>query len=164
MQRLADLPSADTSSGGWTQLVDTKSLACFTKPAEGKYLFMRASMELDIPAGHALDCFIPKIEEASWVPMLEKIEVLRNLGPDDKVVRYTMKLPWALRYIMSVPTCFELRNITRHDWPEPGQSAYASIPSEKTACGCARGQASVGQRQKMCEGVEELLRVPEKAC
>ena len=72
---------------GWDTAFYTESLAGYTMHDEHstESQHVRAVVELDLPAGDALACFLPTTEDAAaWVPMLEKVELVRDLLDDDK--------------------------------------------------------------------------------
>lgn len=53
---------------------------------------------------------------------------MKDWGPNDKVAKYKMDLPWALQYIMSMPDELMIRFISKKDWPEADSIAYAIVP------------------------------------
>ena len=70
-------------------------------------------------------------ESLEWNDKLSFIEVVGDYGPDDKIVELGMKLPWLIKYMMSVPDVLCMRMITRRDYPEPGMLSYIVVPFDR---------------------------------
>merc|ERR1719265_2617251 len=67
-------------------------------------------------------------ESAAWRDKMREVTLVKDYGPNDHVVQVTMSIPWAIKYIMSLPEEMSMRIVSRENWPEPGDYAYAILP------------------------------------
>lgn len=130
MDRINDLTTAASTADGWQEIVNTPGMVAFIK--EAPHLgstYCRFAMELDLPADLAYRMFIDVSPECiKWKDNVRSCEILRDLGPDDKIVKMIPAIPWAVRYVMSMPEEFIIRCVSKPNWPEPGNFAYVVVP------------------------------------
>ena len=67
-------------------------------------------------------------DRSEWQPEVNGAAMVEEYSPDDAIIRWNIKLNFALQYIMSIPETMCMRMITRKDWPEENSFAYAIIP------------------------------------
>jgi hypothetical protein len=90
---------------------------------------MRATLELDLSSDHALAMFLANDPESvKWREGVSEITVIKDWGPNDSVSRWKAEVPWAIKYMMSLPDYWTLRIISKKDDPEEGTHQYAIIP------------------------------------
>lgn len=80
---------------------------------------MRANIHLNLPPHLVLEMFT-NMGLMEWRPEIKAVELLKDWGPNDRVIRLTPDLPWAIKYIMSVPEQLTFRIIKKTDFPEVG--------------------------------------------
>eukprot|EP00747_Dinoflagellata_sp_TGD_P214077 gnl/TRDRNA2_/TRDRNA2_86970_c0_seq2.p1 gnl/TRDRNA2_/TRDRNA2_86970_c0~~gnl/TRDRNA2_/TRDRNA2_86970_c0_seq2.p1 ORF type:complete len:342 (+),score=66.98 gnl/TRDRNA2_/TRDRNA2_86970_c0_seq2:92-1117(+) len=130
MDRTADLRVAATEADGWNVVLDEPGLIMAVKPKpDSTDTYMRYTITLDLPpdqAYHMFTDFSP--QSVAWRDKMANIETVRDNGPDDQIVSYSVAVPWALKYIMSIPEKMTVRILSRRNWPELNNYAYAAVP------------------------------------
>lgn len=129
--KCADLVAA-SGEGGWRTLFEASDLSAWVKDGGAGKRFVRCSLQLDLPphlAIHMMGMMGP--EALEWVDRLAFINVVSDLGPDDRIIEVGMKLPWVVKYMMSFPDALCCRCIFRRDFPRPGDVTYLVVPFDK---------------------------------
>lgn len=129
MDRTKELKEA-ADAGGWNVVADEPNAILCIKPKEGsKDSYLRYTFQLDLPVEQAAECFMSWAPESiNWRERIKSIETVRDYGPEDKVVSMALDIPWAIKYIMSMDDVMTARVVSRANWPEPGDFAYAVMP------------------------------------
>lgn len=133
MERIKDLQQAASSDQGWREVSNTSDLVAYTKDGE-QGTYCRLTLKLALSPRQCLEMFVNTGPESlAWRSNLSNVELLKDFGPTDKVVMYNLSLPWAIRYVLSVPPKVCVRIVYRVGWPEPQDYAYVAVPydSEK---------------------------------
>jgi len=76
-------------------------------------------------------------ESLAWEPESVKSKLkVKDWGPDDFVLEFIIDIPWALKYMMSIPDILTTRVVLKKDFPTPGSHNYLLIPydMEKGQC------------------------------
>ena len=85
-------------------------------------------MTVDLPPKMAFHMNITHEDRSEWYTKIPKTELLKEFGEQDHLVRWHMKMGWAMTYIMGIPESITLRIIKRPDWPEPNHYGYVIVP------------------------------------
>jgi len=129
MQKTAVLRQAISEAEGWVQRVDEPNCQFYTKAMESGATSLRYTIEMELPPHLAFDMSINwSPESEQWRDKMQDITVVHDFGPNDKIINIRMAIPWAVRYITSLPETMAVRCVSRENWPEPGDYAYAIIP------------------------------------
>lgn len=130
MDKIETLKAEANVDEGWIQLMDENNCAVFEKKLqEGKDSLLRCTLEIDLPPKHANEMFFnTEVDCLEWKTELKAVENIEQTSEDDKLTRIQLNLPWAVKYLMSVPEWMTLRFISRKNWPEDNHYAYACFP------------------------------------
>ena len=129
LEKCAELVEAANASDGWKLVCDTPEITGWTSPGRDKDTLMRCCMSIDMPpeqCGEMMCNFSP--ESIAWRETMSSLELLQDYGPSDKVVKMGLKVPWLLRYMMSIPDEMAMRIVYRTDYPNPGDTSYVVVP------------------------------------
>ena len=85
-------------------------------------------MTVDLPAKMAFHMNITHEDRGEWYPQIPKTEMLKEFAENDHLVRWHLKLGWAMTYIMGLPESVPMRIIKRPNWPEPEHYGYVCVP------------------------------------
>ena len=129
MRRLESLQEEAKAEDGWTKLLDEEKFVMIMKTLRPDETLMRGTLEIDLPAKHALlmMCHLGN-ERKEWHDECRSSEIVKELAPGDVVCKWEMNLNFAIKYVMSIPDKIAMRVITRENWPEQGQYGYAILP------------------------------------
>ena len=124
-----ELMGAASLAEGWKLIVDEAELTCWTKPGSGKDTFMRMRIVMDIDAPGAVEMVTNFTSDSiAWRSNISWIEAVKDYGPDDLIVRMGLKMPWVLKYMMSLPDEMCMRIVLRRDFPNVGDVSYCVVP------------------------------------
>jgi hypothetical protein len=72
--------------------------ACISSPSD-----VRTSIAIPLPPAMAAEMMLMKGEEAlEWNDRISSIDVVKDHGPDDRIVELSVKMPWVMKYMMSM--------------------------------------------------------------
>jgi hypothetical protein len=129
LDRTAELTQAANEAEGWVNLVNEAGCVMYTKPGSDNATYLRYTFSIDLPVDQALDMSINYTPESmNWREHTKSIEIVRENGPDDKIVKMEPQIPWAMKYIMNLPSVMHVRTLQRRDFPEAGSHAYCVLP------------------------------------
>ena len=129
MDKMDTLNQDANTEEGWVELMDEENMVCLVRKTESGDSLIRSTIKKDIPAEHALECFLNTDQESlTWREDYKEVEVLEQISPDNKLVKFRMSLPWAFQYIFSLPDYMTFRVVVRRNWPEQNQFAYVFVP------------------------------------
>lgn len=63
----------------------------------------------------------------NWKPF-KNLETLEEFSDSEKLIRFQPDIGFAIKYILSVPQWVCGRIVSRKEWPEPNNFAFAIIP------------------------------------
>lgn len=81
------------------------------------------SVEIDLSAEHAVHMmgYHEVTEEfTTWLTEAKSLEVIEEFGENDKLVKWVLNVPWAMKYVFSIPDVIHVRQVLRKDFPEAG--------------------------------------------
>eukprot|EP00933_Yihiella_yeosuensis_P040702 TRINITY_DN3505_c0_g1_i1.p1 TRINITY_DN3505_c0_g1~~TRINITY_DN3505_c0_g1_i1.p1 ORF type:complete len:349 (+),score=77.68 TRINITY_DN3505_c0_g1_i1:22-1047(+) len=129
MDRTAGLLNAADEADGWVLRVNEPNCIFYTKPEAGGSTYLRYTIQVELPPEKAYDMFTDWSERSvAWREKMANITKVKDYGPNDQVVQYELTVPWAVRYVMAIPTSMAVRVARRENWPESGDFAYACVP------------------------------------
>ena len=130
MEKAAALKEASASHEGWTELINNETLAIWMKPGKGKDTIMHSQINIEMPCAFAADCIMNLRPECmEWrADTVNSIEIVRDYGPDDALILMAPKVPFVMRYLMSMPEKIPIRLVTKRDFPAPGDFSYIAVP------------------------------------
>jgi len=133
----SELKDVASEASGWSIAVDELGMVLHTKTSADGAMYLRYAVSVPLSVEQASDMFVNWTPaSAQWRERMKNIRVLRDYGPNDQVVQYEPDMPWAIRYIMSLPTTMCLRICSRANWPATNDFAYACLPfdPERNVC------------------------------
>ena len=129
LEYCAQLVEAANVADGWRLVTETPSMTAWVKPGRGKDTFMRMVVPLDLPMEQAVEMLTNLGPESLvWRENFGSTELVHDYGPDDRVYKVGVKMPWVIKYIMSVPETMAMRVVLRHDFPNVGCISYVVVP------------------------------------
>ena len=129
LEYCAQLVEAANVADGWKLICETPAMTAWVKPGRGKDTFMRCIMPLDMPLEQAVEVVTNLGPESlAWRENFASTEMVHDYGPDDRVYRVGIRMPWVIKYIMSVPETMAMRVVLRHDFPTAGCVSYVVVP------------------------------------
>lgn len=125
----AELRKVASETDGWVLIVNEPNCVFYTKAGPECNTYLRYTVQLELPPHLAFECFADfSPESQAWRDKMANLTCVKDYGPNDQVVQYSMTLPWAVRYVMSLPETMCVRIVKRENWPEPGDFAYICAP------------------------------------
>lgn len=89
------------------------------------------SVEIELSADHAVHMMgYHEITEefTTWLSECKSFEVIEEFGANDKLVKWNLNVPWAMKYVFSIPDTIYMRQLLRKDFPEAGAQSWLSVP------------------------------------
>jgi len=117
MEIIQDLTKDADLQDGWVNLLDDPMASVFAKHVDGgDNTLLRLSVHLDLKPHEGFAMFEDtSMESTNWKPV-KASETLSQNG-EEKLVRITPDVAWAVRYLMGVPEIATLKMILRKDFP-----------------------------------------------
>lgn len=103
MGRLEILRQDVGQDSSWSQLINEPDFTCHTKKLEDGSSLIRGSTTVDLPAKYAFHMNITHEDRSEWYAEIPKSELLKEFGEQDHLVRWHLKMGWAMTYIMGLP-------------------------------------------------------------
>eukprot|EP00928_Gymnodinium_smaydae_P024725 TRINITY_DN19924_c0_g4_i1.p1 TRINITY_DN19924_c0_g4~~TRINITY_DN19924_c0_g4_i1.p1 ORF type:complete len:309 (-),score=66.27 TRINITY_DN19924_c0_g4_i1:189-1115(-) len=129
LDRTAELTAAANEQEGWQLIVEEPQCVFYTKPGPNGSTYLRYTMTADIRSEQFFDMMTDySPESVQWRDRIRSTTILHDYGPDDKVIQQELDLPWAMRYVMSIPDKMAVRIVSRRNWPSATDYAYAAVP------------------------------------
>jgi hypothetical protein len=133
----AELVNAAQESDGWVTLVDEDGMLACAKDNPSGGMYLRYSIALPLPYEQAVDCYLNFLPESvNFRDRVKRIDILKELGPDDYIVAMTPDLPAMVSWAMGLPEQMfvQLKKVT--DMPSPGETSYVCVPYDPEAGVC----------------------------
>jgi len=117
---LFDELKTTSESGGWKVVTDKKWCRLEDKEINSK-LYNRVTVVMDLSPEQTMDALrMDNPDVGKWFPVMERMEVLKEYGPMDHVVRVYTKFERFASMIPGMPAHIDVRVICRPDFPEKG--------------------------------------------
>lgn len=131
LNKCADLVDA-SSEGGWRMLTESEEISVWVKDGGVGKRFVRGSIAIDLPVHLCVEMMMMFGPEAlEWNDRISSLEIISDFGPDDRIIEIGMKIPWVVKYMMSMPDKMCLRMVTRRNYPNPGEWSYLVLPYDR---------------------------------
>jgi hypothetical protein len=104
-------------------MINESGACAYSKQCADGDTALWTSVEIDLSADHAVHMMgYHEINEefTTWLPDCKGCEVLEEFGENDKLVKWVLNVPWAMKYVFSIPDTIYMRQVLRKDFPEAG--------------------------------------------
>ena len=131
MDSIEMLTQEASGDDGWEVLSSDNTSCIWIKKLDSGDSIIRYAMNLDLSPRLAYAMLTPSEETPEWIDMAKKVEVLDQINDDEQLVRMTLNVSWALRYIMKIPEHYTVHFCRRVNWPAENHYAYATFPYDE---------------------------------
>jgi len=126
----AEMASA-TGQGGWETKSDKGWFKAEMKKRDDGREYCRTTLLTDLTPQQCFALFMdyehPRRSE--WLSHVKSLKLIKDNGPDDKVFRNEIQLSGLMKVALAgMPKYFDMRSITRHDFPEKGEKTVVIVP------------------------------------
>lgn len=136
MDRVQKLRGLMEQGDGWEQIVNEPTASIFIKP-DGNDRAVRCTIEMDLTPDQCLEMFTSfDPESLTWMERVTSRNKVKDWGPNDYVIEQQLDIPWAMKYLMSIPETIYLRFVLKKNWPNAGEHAYVAIPYDNDKGQC----------------------------